>query len=41
LLSAKEKGLLTRVGPLIDELRESGYWLSDEVVEAARKLADE
>jgi predicted nucleic acid-binding protein len=41
LLSAKEKGVVNRVGPLIDELRESGYWLSDEVVEAARKLAGE
>jgi predicted nucleic acid-binding protein len=41
LLLAKEKGLVQRVEPLLEELRESGYWLSDEVVEVARKLADE
>jgi predicted nucleic acid-binding protein len=41
VLLAKEKGLVNRVGPLIEELREAGYWLSDEVVEVARKLAAE
>jgi predicted nucleic acid-binding protein len=41
VLLAKEKGLVNRVGPLIEELREAGYWLSDEVVEVARKLAGE
>jgi hypothetical protein len=41
LLLAKEKGLVNRVGSLIEELRESGYWLSDEVAEAAKKLAGE
>lgn len=41
VLLAKEKGLVNRVGSLIEELREAGYWLSDEVVEVARKLAGE
>lgn len=41
VLLAKEKGLVNRVGPLIEELREAGCWLSDEVVEVARKLAGE
>lgn len=41
LLLAKEKGLVNRVEPLIRKLRESGYWISDEVVTAAKKLAGE
>jgi len=41
LLLAKEKGLVNRVGLMIEELREAGYWLSDEVVEVAKKLAGE
>jgi hypothetical protein len=41
LLLAKEKGLVNRVGSLIEGLREAGYWLSDEVVEVAMKLAGE
>ena len=41
LLLAKEKGLVDCVGPLIEGLRESGYWLSDGIVAAARKLAGE
>jgi predicted nucleic acid-binding protein len=41
VLLAKEKGLVNHVGSLIEELREAGYWLSDEVMEVARKLAGE
>ena len=41
VLLAKEKGLVNRVVPLIEKLREAGYWISDEVAEAARKLAGE
>jgi len=41
LLLAKEKGLVENVGSLIDELRKAGYWLSDEIIEIARKLAGE
>jgi len=41
LLLAKEKGLVENVGLLIDELRKAGYWLSDEIIEIAKKLAGE
>ncbi|MFH0811761.1 MAG: DUF3368 domain-containing protein [Pseudomonadota bacterium] len=41
LLLAKEKGLVENVGALIRELRNNGYWLSDEVMDVARRLAGE
>jgi predicted nucleic acid-binding protein len=41
LLLAKEKGRLTDVTLLIDKLRNSGYWFSDELIEIAKKLAKE
>lgn len=41
LLLAKERGILKDVGPLIDELRNKGYWLSDELIVIARRLAGE
>jgi len=41
LLLAKEKGMVGKISPLLEELRDKGYWLSDEVVQAARKLAGE
>ncbi len=41
LLLAKEKGLVNRVGSLIEELREAGYWLSDEIAKIAMELAGE
>jgi uncharacterized protein len=41
LLLAKENGLLDEVRPLMEELRTSGYWLSDKIVEIARQLAGE
>ena len=41
LLVAKEKGLVDTLGSLLEGLRHAGYWLSDEVVEIARKLAGE
>jgi predicted nucleic acid-binding protein len=41
LLLAKERGILKDVGPLIDELRNKGYWLSDELIILARRLAGE
>lgn len=40
-LLAKEKGLIESVGSLVEGLREAGYWLSDEVVEIAKRLAGE
>ena len=41
LLLAKERGILKDVAPLSDELRNKGYWLSDELIELARRLAEE
>lgn len=41
LLLAKEKGLIEKVGPLVEEMRAQGYWLSDEVLGAAKRLAGE
>jgi len=41
LLLAKEKGIVTEVGALLDDLRKNGYWISDEIVEIARHLAGE
>jgi predicted nucleic acid-binding protein len=41
LLMAKEKGLLENVGQIIEELRNNGYWLSNEVVDTAKRLAGE
>lgn len=37
LVAAKEKGAIEAVGPLLDALRGSGLWLSDEIM--ARVLA--
>ena len=41
LLLAKERGLLKDIGPFMDELRDKGYWLSDELTLLARRLAGE
>jgi len=41
LLLAKEKGILEKIGPLLDEMRNQGYWLSDKVVDTARQLTGE
>lgn len=41
LVLAKEKGLVERVGHLLDELVEAGYWLSDEIAATAKRLAGE
>jgi predicted nucleic acid-binding protein len=41
LLVAKEKGLVESVGTLIKELRNNGYWLSDDIMKTAIKLAGE
>jgi len=40
-LLAKEKGYINKVEPLLIELRRNGYWLSDEIIEVARRLACE
>lgn len=41
LVSAKKKGLVTAVVPLLEELREQGYWLSDEIVMLTRQMVGE
>ena len=41
LLLAKKRGLIDNVGSLLEELRASGYWLSDQVIAVARKIAEE
>jgi len=41
LLRAKEKGLLNSVGETLEKIRYNGYWLSDEIIEAAKTLAKE
>jgi len=41
LVIAKEKGLATDIGSLLKEIRKNGYWLSDEILEMAKKMAGE
>jgi predicted nucleic acid-binding protein len=41
LLRAKEAGLLPSVHPVLIEMRQCGYWLSDEILILAERLAGE
>ena len=41
LLKAKQKGLITEVLPLLNTLRDHGYWLSDALVEYICEVAKE
>ena len=41
LLLAKRRGLIQQVLPLLHELREKGYWLSDALVRHVRRMAKE
>lgn len=41
LIQAKEMGLISAVRPLLDEVRQQGYWLSDELIDVATDLAGE
>lgn len=41
LVSAKKQGLIPAVVPMLEALREHGYWLSDELVGHMRKMAGE
>ena len=41
LLLAKEKGLVKDVRSLVRELRNNGYWFSDEIMDVAARLAGE
>ena len=40
-LRAKQRGLIDEVGPALHELQAVGLWLSDDVVQLARRLAGE
>jgi len=40
-IKLKEKGKIRHVGSMIEQLRQNGYWLSDEIVESAKKMAGE
>ena len=41
LLLAKNNGLIENVTELLKNMRKKGYWLSDEIIEIARKKAKE
>ena len=41
LLHAKQDGHITEVGPLLQTMRENGYWLSERAIREAMKLAGE
>lgn len=41
LLLAKERGLITSVSDIIEEIRSKGYWLSDRIVDIAKQVAGE
>ncbi|MDL1961480.1 MAG: DUF3368 domain-containing protein [Deltaproteobacteria bacterium] len=41
LVVAKEMGFVEGVGPLIEDLRHNGYWLSDDLITTAKRLAGE
>jgi predicted nucleic acid-binding protein len=40
-LIAKERGLVKNIGPIVERMRNEGYWLSEDVIRAARTLAGE
>lgn len=41
LIQAKQAGLVQQIRPLLETLRESGYWLSDTVLDVATRMAEE
>lgn len=41
LVRAKQEKLIESVGLLVEELRNQGYWISEKIVEVAKKLAGE
>ena len=41
LVEAKKKGLLNNVGDTLTRLKESGYWIHDDIVRLALKEAGE
>lgn len=41
LLRAKQEKLIPLIRPVLEQIRNQGYWLSDELIAAATGLADE
>ncbi len=41
LITAKQRGLIPHVIPLLHDIRRYGYWLSDELIATAAKLTGE
>ena len=41
LIQARQRGLIASVRQDLEMMRSHGYWLSDELIEAAAKLAGE
>ncbi len=41
IMQAKLSGLLSQVIPVLEEMRQRGYWLSDDVLDVAARLAGE
>lgn len=41
LVEAKQRGVLLHVGDAITKMRDAGYWIHDQIVDAARKAAGE
>jgi len=41
LVQCKAAGYLPAVGPLLRDIRQQGYWLSDELLHTAAKMANE
>ena len=41
LIRAKEAGFVTAVRPLLEMVRQKGYWLSDELLDAVARLEGE
>lgn len=41
LIIAKSKGLVENVARVLQDMREKGYWLSDEIIKIAKKAAYE
>ncbi len=39
LVAAKEKGLITEVKPLLEKLKEAGFWISEDLYKAVVKQA--
>ena len=41
LILAKQRGVVTSVRPMLEKIRDNGYWLSDDLIASASRLAGE